>query len=349
MRGWFCANSGGMIPQVYQAVIMKQVCILIYEDVVLSSAAAPLDIFSRTNDILRASGQTPAFNVMLIGQKREELQLNVPALFACQTTLVDLPPKSDGHHQRLILVPAFGGNWDLVLEKNRSVIPWLRQHYHSGTEIASLCKGSYFLAETGLLNDKPCTSHWSSIEDMRRRFPEIQLQPDSVLTDQNGIYTGGGAFSSLNLVLYLVEKFCGHDIGIRVAKNFSIHRDHMNQAHFSTFSGMNRHGDHVILNAQTFIEEHYAEDIGVGRIAEHVNMSKRNFIRRFKQAVRMTPLEYVQRVKIEAAKKALESGKSNIQALTYEVGYNDSKTFRTTFKRLTGITPQDYRSKYGRL
>nr|WP_281383102.1 AraC family transcriptional regulator [Microbulbifer rhizosphaerae] len=123
----------------------------------------------------------------------------------------------------------------------------------------------------------------------------------------------------------------------------------MSQAHFSVFSGLNRHGDKAILNAQHFIEEHYGEDISIEQVASHVNMSKRNFIRRFKQAVQVTPIEYIQRVKIEAAKKALESGKKNIQALTYEVGYNDSKTFRSTFKRLTGVTPQDYRNKYGRL
>ena len=328
---------------------MKQVYILIYEEAVLSSAAAPLDILTRTNDILKAHDENHAFNVMLVGQKRNDIRLNTPALFACETTLEDLPAKSDGHHQRLILVPAFTGDWDTVLKMNRSVIPWIKQHYHAGTEVASLCKGSYFLAEAGLLDGKPCTSHWASIDDMRKRFPNIHLQPDSVLTDQNGLYTGGGAFSSLNLVLYLVEKFCGHDVGVRVAKNFSIHRDHMNQAHFSIFNGMDQHGDSMILNAQAFIEAHYAEDISVERIAGHVNMSKRNFIRRFKQAIRITPLEYIQRVKIEAAKKALESGRSNIQTLTYEVGYNDSKTFRSTFKRLTGVTPQHYRNKYGRL
>ena len=328
---------------------MKQVYILIYEDVVLSSAAAPLDIFTRTNDILKVANLPPPFNVTLVSRECADIRLNTPAQFGCQAALADLPPKSTGHDQQLILVPAFSGDWDTVLERNRSVVSWLRQHYHAGTEIASLCKGSYFLAEAGLLDGKPCTSHWASVEDMRRRFPKILLKPDSVLTDQNGIYTGGGAFTSLNLILYLVEKFCGHDIGVRVAKNFSIHRDHMNQAHFSIFHGMDQHGDRMILDAQAYIEAHYAEEISVERIATHVNMSKRNFIRRFKQAIRITPLEYIQRVKIEAAKKALESSKANIQTLTYEVGYNDSKTFRSTFKRLTGVTPQDYRNKYGRV
>lgn len=328
---------------------MKNVYILIYEDVVLSSAAAPLDIFMRTNDILTQMGRAAAFEISLVAQQASEIQLGSPASFACQRSLEEAPPRSDGHNQNLILVPAFGGEWDLLRRKSSAAIAWLKRHYEAGTEVASLCKGSYFLAEAGLLEDKTCTSHWAVIDDMRQRFPKVDLQPDSVLTDQNGIYTGGGAFSSLNLVLYLVEKFCGHDVGVQVAKNFSIHRDHMSQAHFSVFSGLNRHGDKAILNAQNFIEEHYGEDISIEQVASYVNMSKRNFIRRFKQAVQVTPIEYIQRVKIEAAKKALESGKKNIQALTYEVGYNDSKTFRSIFKRLTGVTPQDYRNKYGRL
>lgn len=328
---------------------MKSVYILIHEDVVLSSAAAPLDIFTRTNDILGQMGRAAAFDISLVTRHASEVRLGIPASFTCQRSLEEVPPKSDGHRQDLILVPAFAGEWEEVRGKNSAVIAWLKQHYEAGTEVASLCKGSYFLAEAGLLEGKPCTSHWAVIDDMRQRFPNVDLQPDSVLTDQNGIYTGGGAFSSLNLVLYLVEKFCGHDVGVQVAKNFSIHRDHMNQAHFSIFNGLNRHGDKAILNAQDFIEEHYREDIGIEQVASHVNMSKRNFIRRFKQAIQITPLEYIQRVKIEAAKKALEEGKQNIQALTYDVGYNDSKTFRSTFKRFTGVTPQDYRNKYGRL
>lgn len=327
---------------------MKPVYILVYEDVVLSSAAAPLDIFTRTNDILQAAGKPPAFDVALVGRESDMVRLSLPALFHCRLTLDAVPPKSIGHRQSLILVPAFGGDWEQVREKNRSAIEWLGRHYQAGTEIASLCLGSYFLAEAGLLDGKPCTSHWRAIEDMRQRFPTVDLQPDSVVIDQSGLYSGGGAFSSLNLVLYLVEKFCGHDTGVQVAKHFSIHRDHINQAHFSVFRGMNQHSDQLIVDAQEYIEAHYAEDISVESAAGHVNMSKRNFIRRFKQAVHVTPLEYIQRVKIEVAKKALEQGRCSIQNLTYQVGYNDSKTFRDVFKRVTGVTPQEYRNKYGR-
>jgi len=298
--------------------------------------------------MLSAAGQAPAFNVELVCENAKNILLSDPAQFNCQRTLAEVPPKSSGHHSSLIIVPAFGGTWDAVREKNRAAIEWIKQHYAVGTEIVSLCMGSYFLAEAGILNGKPCTSHWKAIDDMRVRFPTIQLQGDFVITDQDGTYTGGGAFSSLNIMLYLVEKFCGHDMGSNVSKNFSIDRDDISQAHFSVFRGLIQHGDTLVLNAQSFIENNFQRDISVEQVATHVNMSKRNFIRRFKQATQYTPLEYIQKVKIEAAKKRLENSQQSIQSLMYDVGYNDSKTFRDVFKRLTGVTPKSYRQKYGR-
>lgn len=327
---------------------MKTIYILIVEDTILSSAAAPVDIFTRTNDILAQSGQPPAFKVELVSHKVKNILLGTAAQFICQRTINEVPAKSAGHTMPLIVVPAFAHDWDMVREKNRDLIDWLRNHYAAGTEIASLCVGSYFLAEAGILDGKPSTSHWAAIGDMQQRFPAIHMRGDAVVTDQDGTYTGGGAFSSLNLVLYLVEKFCGHDIGIKVSKNFSIHRDHISQAHFSVFRGLNQHSDSVVLAAQSFIEKQFRDDISVDQVAAQVNMSKRNFIRRFKQATKFTPLEYIQHVKIEAVKKQLENTTLSIQALMYDVGYNDSKTFREVFKRITGVTPQIYRKKYGR-
>lgn len=321
---------------------MISISILIHEDVVLSSACGPLDILTRTNQILVEHGQPPRFQVELVSEKTKNVLLSDPAQFICHRTLAEV------HRGDLIIVPAFKGEAEAVLEKNRALIDWIKVMHAQGTEIASLCVGSFFLAEAGLLDGKPCTSHWKAIEDIRRRYPLVKLQPDTVLTDRDGIYTGGGAFSSLSLMLYLVEKFCGREMGIQVSKNFSINPDQTSQAHFAVFQGQRRHGDSDILKAQSFIEENYQKEISVEQIAEQSNMSKRNFIRRFKKATRNTPLEYLQRVKIEAAKKALEKNNKSISALMYDVGYNDMKTFRGVFKRITGLAPQAYRAKYCR-
>ncbi|MDO3381139.1 GlxA family transcriptional regulator [Gilvimarinus algae] len=327
---------------------MKTIYLLTYEDVVLSSLAAPLDILTRTNEILLSQDQAPAFAITRITPQAGPLTVDGISYWRGDCTIEDRPAQSFGHPQALILIPAFQGSWDQLKHAYADVLLWLQQHYQAGTEVASLCKGSYFLAEAGVLKGKPCTSHWAVTDDMRQRFPEIQLKPDAVVTDESGTYTGGGAFSSLNLLLYLIEKFCGHELGVQVAKNFSIQRDHASQAHFSIFTGMTHHRDPLIREAQAYMEAHYHQALNLETVAQKVHMSKRNFIRRFKQAVDMPPLEYLQRIKIEAAKKALEAGHLSIQSLTLEVGYNDSKTFRQVFKRLTGLTPQAYRQKYAR-
>lgn len=327
---------------------MKKISLLVYEDAVLSAVSGPLDIFVGTNHFLKELGKPAAFQLELVSEKMKNIQLHLPAQFICHKTLTEVTETD------LIIAPAFNGKPDDVLEKNRPLVDWIQSMYHKktvhqkDTEVASLCYGSYFLAEAGLLSGKPCTSHWLAIEDMQRRYPDAQLLPDVVITDREGIYTSGGAFSSLNLILYLVEKFCGREIGVQISKIFSIDMDRVSQAHFSVFMGQRQHEDEEILNAQSFIEQNYHSQISVEEIAEKTHMSKRNFIRRFKKATRNTPLEYLQRVKVEAAKKALEKNTQNIGSLMYDVGYNDAKTFRQVFKRVTGLTPQDYRNKYSR-
>ncbi|MGO4291637.1 GlxA family transcriptional regulator [Chitinophaga sp. RAB17] len=321
---------------------MKTVSLLIYEDAILSSLSGVMDMLLGVNRYMAEMGREPAFNLELVSEKMKNIQLHSPAQFICYKTIEEVK------HTDLILAPAFEGDPTVVLRKNKAMIDWLSTMHACGTEVASLCLGSYFLAEAGLLQGKSCTSHWMALEDMRRRYPDITILPDSVMTDQEGIYTSGGAFISLNLVLYLIEKFCGREASIWTSKMFSIDMDRVNQAHFAVFQGQRRHEDEDILKAQAFIEQHYDQQISVEQIAEQANMSKRNFIRRFKVATQNTPLEYLQRVKIESAKKELEKNTQNISTLMYNAGYNDLKTFRQVFKRITGLTPQEYRRKYCR-
>ncbi|MGS2741618.1 GlxA family transcriptional regulator [Sinomicrobium sp. M5D2P17] len=321
---------------------MKKVSLLVYEDAVLSALSGAVDIFTGTNRFMESMGDTAPFELELVSEKAGDIRLFAPASFICRKTLVE------SENTDLIIVPAFNGDAAEVLEKNKALVEWIRQMSEKGSEVASLCFGSYFLAEAGLLSGKPCTSHWLAIPGMKMRYQDIDLMPDMVITDREGIYTSGGAFSSLNLILYLVEKFCGREIGIQVSKMFSIDMDRVNQAHFSVFQGQHQHEDKEILRIQKYIEENYNAQVSVEDIAEKANMSKRNFVRRFKNATQNTPLEYLQRVKIEAAKKALERSAESIHSVVYDVGYNDLKTFRKIFKRVTGLTPQDYRRKYSR-
>ena len=321
---------------------MKKISLLVYEDAVLSSISGAIDLLAATNGYLQQIGKPPAFNLELVSEKGVNIQLNVPAQFICSTTL------EEASDTDLIIIPAFYVSPDQALAKNAGLINWIKERYDAGTEVASMCVGSYFLAEAGILSGKSCTSHWTALPDMQRRYADVDVLTDCVMTDKDRIYTSGGALLSWNLILYLIEKFCGREVSIGVSRMFNIDLDRVSQAHFVVFQGQRQHEDEAILKAQTFIEANYHLPISVEQIAEQTNMSKRNFIRRFKSATQNTPLEYLQRVKVESAKKALEKNVDDVSSIVYNAGYNDLKTFRKVFKQITGLTPQDYRKKYSR-
>jgi transcriptional regulator GlxA family with amidase domain len=321
---------------------MKEIALVIHEDATLSTITGAMDMFIHTNSLFQQTGKSQPFKLILAGTADDNNLLTINPLFVSYRKLDEL------ERPDLIIVPAFYGDRDSMLKKHRNIIKWVNEKYAEGSEIGSLCSGIYFLAEAGLLPGRACTAHWSDMDDIVRRYPDVNFQSDMVITDQEGIYTSGGAFSSLNLILYMIDKFCGRDVGVWASKMFSLDMDRMSQSHFAVFKGQRLHKDKDILKAQTFIEENHHLPLNIDDIAEKTNMSKRNFIRRFKKATQNTPFEYLQRVKIEAAKKALEKGNQNINLLMYDAGYNDIKTFREVFKKLTGLTPQDYKRKYSR-
>ncbi|HEY8781879.1 MAG TPA: helix-turn-helix domain-containing protein [Mucilaginibacter sp.] len=321
---------------------MKEIALIIHEDVTLSTVTGAMDMFIHTNRLFQQLNKQQPFKIVLACEK----PIDDPMLI--QPSLVTYSTLSEVVRPDLIIVPAFYGDRDLMLKKHGETIKWISIMHQNGAEVASLCSGIYFLAEAGLLHGRSCTAHWNDMDDIVRRYPDVNFLSDMVITDQEGIYTSGGAFSSLNLVLYLIDKFCGREVGVWASKMFSLDMDRINQSHFAVFKGQRQHKDDDILKAQTYIEQNHHLQINIDEIAGHTNMSKRNFIRRFKKATHNTPFEYLQRVKIEAAKKALEKGAQNINLLMYDAGYNDIKTFREVFKKITGLTPQDYRRKYSR-
>jgi len=321
---------------------MREIALIIHEDATLSTVTGAMDMFIHTNNLFEHTGKPRPFKLTLAGKKEGDAILALPA------SSVNYSAISGMARPDLIIVPAFYGDRDTMLKKHNEIISWINSMYQEGAEVASLCSGIYFLAEAGLLPGRSCTAHWSDMDDIVRRYPDVNFLSDMVITDQEGIYTSGGAFSSLNLILYMIDKFCGREVGVWASKMFSLDMDRMSQSHFAVFKGQRQHNDDDIQKAQTYIEQNHHLALNIDEIAGHSNMSKRNFIRRFKKATKNTPFEYLQRVKIEAAKKALEKGAQNINMLMYDAGYNDIKTFREVFKKITGLTPQDYRRKYSR-
>jgi transcriptional regulator GlxA family with amidase domain len=162
------------------------------------------------------------------------------------------------------------------------------------------------------------------------------------------MYSSGGAFSYLNLILYLIEKYAGRDMSVLAAKVFAIEIERENQLSFIIFQGQRGHEDELVKKAQEYIEKNYQEKITVDQLASMLALSRRNLERRFKKATANTVVEYIQRVRIEAAKMTLEKARENVNDAMYKSGYTDTKAFRSTFKKITGLSPIEYRSKYNR-
>jgi transcriptional regulator GlxA family with amidase domain len=322
---------------------MKNISILVpLGAVALGTIEGPFIGFSRANEVLLGMGRAPMFNVQLVGLTMEGRVYDRLFTVFPHKTIADVQ-KTD-----LIIVPAINGDKAEMIEANKAFLPWIREQHVKGTEVASLCVGTFLLASTGLLDGKKAATHWMSEHEFRNMFPQVDLVSEKIITDEEGIYSSGGANSFWNLVLYLIEKYAGRDIAITCSKIFEIEIERNSQSPFIIFRGQKEHIDEPIKKAQEYIEGRYADKITVDQLADMVAIGRRNFERRFKKATSNTVVEYLQRVKIEAAKKSLETSRKNVNEVMYDVGYADTKAFRTTFRKVTGLSPIEYRNKYNK-
>ena len=321
---------------------MKNVTILVPKGAILGSIEGPRQLLAGVNSYAASMEKPPLFNIELVGLTKE-----IPLMKGMYTIRADRTIK-DVTKTDLIIIPAIDGDLTKAIDENKDFIPWITHQYKAGAEVASLCVGAFLLASTGLVNGKKCATHWVASNEFRKMFPEVNLVTERVVTDENGIYSSGGAYCYLTLVLYLIEKYVGRAAAVFCAKIFAIDIDRESQSPFMMFSGQKDHEDEPIKKAQAFIEDNFHQKITVDELASMFSLSRRNLERRFKRATANTVVEYIQRVKIEAAKMSLESSRENVNEVMWDVGYTDTKAFRTIFKKITGISPVEYRNKYNK-
>ena len=308
----------------------------------LSSIVGAYKIFSRANEYWRETGREELFMIRLASLSKEVEFYD--GLFTVKPHISVLAiTKTD-----LAIIPSLNHNYREAITKNRSLVDWIAKQYKEGAEIASICTGAFLLASSGILDGKSCSTHWAAEENFRRMFPRVNLQPGFLITDEHGIYTNGGAYSFLNLVIYLIEKYYDRRTAIYCAKVFQIEIDRNSQSAFAIFAGQKLHGDEVIIKAQEYIERNLHEKISIELLSTKFATGRRNFDRRFIKATGNTPVEYAQRVKIESAKKEIETSRKTINEIMYEVGYTDVKAFREVFRKITGLSPLQYKQKYNK-
>ena len=308
----------------------------------LSSIVGAYKIFSRANDYWIGIGKKELFRIELAGISKKVEFYNGLFTVKPHTNISAI------NTTNLIIIPSLNHNYQKAVKGNKLMIDWIEQQYKNGAEVASICTGAFLLASSGLLQGRVCSTHWAVAENFRNMFPDIDLQTDKLITDENGIYTNGGAYSFLNLILYLVEKYYDRQTAIFCSKVFQIEMDRQSQSAFTIFTGQKLHGDEIVKKAQAYIEKNLHEKISVERLSSVFSVGRRNFDRRFIKATGNTPVEYSQRVKIESAKKAFETSRKTINEVMYDVGYSDVKAFREVFRRITGMSPLEYRSRYNK-
>ena len=302
-----------------------------------------IEVLEKANEFYLNNGQAPFYDIQIAGVNLQQQLLNTS--FSIQG-LKDLQTvkKTD-----VIILPSYDSRDDFAIRTSREALDWVTQQYKNGAEVASLCTGAFLLAATGLLKGQSCSTHWKAENAFRSLFPQLDLATHKIITDHKGLYTAGGAQSSLNLMLYLVEKYNGREATLYCAKVLQIDVNRNSQSPFIVFEGSKEHPDNEIRSIQAYIETHIEEKVTVDFLAGRCSMNRINFSRRFKRATKISPVDYIQRIKIEAAKRSLEAGRKNVNEVMYAVGYTDVKAFRMIFKKVAGITPLEYRNKFSQL
>jgi transcriptional regulator GlxA family with amidase domain len=322
---------------------MKRVTILALDNAVISSVTGTMDIFSQvgvTYNLVTGIAPEPRFDVEIVSLD------GLPVIGFNQARIHPHRPAEDVEDTDLIIIGSF---MDLeTLSTCRAGIPWLRHHFERGATLASICSGAFFLAETGLLDGKRAATHWGLADQFRRRYPKVRLDPDLVVADEGRLLTSGACTSYIDLAVYLIERFCGSSVALQASKGMLHDFSRSSQTPYCVYLPKRDHGDDQILSVQACMENDFARDFNMDLIARNNGMSRRTFERRFKSATGDTPLVFLQRIRVEAAKQLLESGRRTCDEVAYRVGYEDSGFFRRVFVKYTGLRPSDYQMKFRR-
>lgn len=335
-----------IIPAVKINLILKQLTILVPDAQTgpntISCIMGAYHIFTSANEYAKVSGKQAVFNIQLAGVSEQSDFVNGLLSVTPQVNISSIR-KAD-----LIIIPAIKSDFSKPDKENLALVTWIREQYKAGAELASMCTGAYLLASTGLLDNRSCSIHWNAVDNFRKLFPKVIMKAEKLITDEQGIYTNGGGYSFLNLILYLIEKFYDRQTAIYCSKIFQIEIDRQTQSGFAIFNGQKSHGDELIKKAQEYIEHNFDEKISFEDLSRKFAVGRRNFDRRFAKATGNTPVEYWQRVKIESAKKALETTRKTVNEVMYDAGYADIKAFREVFRKITGLSPLEYKHKYNK-
>ena len=314
--------------------------ILAYDGCTASMITGVLDILSFANTQLVSGRKNDLFEVVIITETGKAVNGFSGFRIQAQRSV-----KNKSQFE-LIYVPGFVGDLEDVLRKQVKLIDWVKRQYQKGTLLAAACNGNFLLAEAGVLDQKKATTHWSLINTFRQRYANIMVEPEKIVIDNGSVISAAGVTSYFNLAIFLVERYGSRDLALTSAKVFLVDSGRKIQTPYQMFQVTKNHGDEEIVQVQDWLEANYHEEISLEKMTQICHLGKKTLVRRFKKVTGDTPMLYLQKLRIENAKRLLESKRVSFNEITWRVGYNDISSFHKVFKSETGLTPIEYRSKF---
>ncbi len=317
---------------------MKHISIVVVSRALGSSVTIPLEMLSAANDLALAKKQKEKVNhVELISTHDEHVVLAGGMVVKCQHRL---PAITDTD---LIFLPAVWRKPGQAVTENTELVSWIKRQYHKGAIICAATTGAYFLAEAGLLNERPATTHWRYFSDFARRYPSIKLQRKRFTTKSDEIYCTGSVNAIRDIMLHFIADLYDNGIANEVAQHFTHELKPSFESELLNQDQQSSHHDEIIIAAQEWLQNNFQDSIQISALADRFGLSVRSLNRRFKLATDTTPLQYLLSLRLTHAKSLLKHSNLVIAEVADTVGYQDTSYFTELFKKANAMTPNQYR------
>ncbi len=324
---------------------MIRINIYAYPGCVPSAVYGLADVFDIANwashEKNPRSGKSGIFDTKIVTSHSDEVTAFNGTRIRAQAKLSDRNAKSD-----ILIVPPWLGVPETILSNEANFIARLKQGECNTRHVTSVCTGSFLLAASGILTGKQATTHWYWSQRFRKMYPGVIFRPEKMVIDEGQIITAAGMTAYLNLALYLISRFESKELASICAKLLLVDTGVDLQTPYERLELSKAHGDAEILRAQCWFEEHMRDDISIEDLCTVAGLNARTFSRRFQVALGQSPSEYVQKQRVESAKRLLETTRNSFAEITMAVGYEDTSSFHRCFKKITGISPGEYRSRF---
>ena len=324
---------------------MKKVTVLGFEYAFASAITGITDLLSMAGVTLNRILGEPAekqFEVLIVSADGKPIKCSNGIEIKAHKSLEEVT------YTDILIVPTIAGNIEKTLAYNQQVMPWLQKHHQQGADIVSNCTGAFLLAEAGLLDNKHATTHWGYADLFKQRYPQVKLNVSQLITADGSVFCSGGGAAWLDMALFLIERYCGYDVAVASAKSHVFDLGRTSQSAYSNIASKKYHHDDAIQILQDWLDLNYQQKVTIAVLSEKARMAERTFKRRFKQATGESAIAYLQKLRVEAAKKLLERSPLSVEQITYDVGYEDVSSFIRLFKKQTALSPSAYRSRFTR-